>query len=114
MTPLPSPPTPSTASVASNSALASSSVAVRLSVRRVPGLLGTCSAQNQRKIGAGAGLIDAADAPLAAEHAVIGNVLVDAVAKAGRAHLEGHIRALVEVSISVQAKQSPPLPLFPP
>ena len=32
----------------------------------------------------------AADAPLAAEHAVIDVILVDAVAKAGRAHLEGH------------------------
>ena len=66
--------------LASNSALASSSVAARLSVRRVPGLLGACSAQNQRRSGAGAGFIDATDAPLAAEHAVIDVVLIDAMA----------------------------------
>jgi hypothetical protein len=42
---------------------------------------------------AGAGLIDAADAPLAAEDAVIKHVLVDAMAKAGRAHREGHCGA---------------------
>jgi hypothetical protein len=34
--------------------------------------------------------------------------------EAGRAELEEHLKALVEASISVQAKQSPPLPLFPP
>ena len=55
--------------LASNSALASSSVAVRLWVRRIR-LLGACSAQNQaQKLGAGAGLIDAPDAPFAAEDA---------------------------------------------
>ena len=48
-----------------------------------------------QRFGAGAGLIDAADAPLAAEHAVIGDVLVDAMAKAGRAHLEGHRTGLI-------------------
>ena len=40
--------------------------------------------------GAGVGLVDAADAPLATEHAVIDIVLIDAVAQAGRAQLEGH------------------------
>ncbi len=35
-------------------------------------------------------LIDATDAPLAAEHAVIDVVLVDAMAKSGRAEFEGH------------------------
>jgi hypothetical protein len=58
--------------------------------------------------------VDATDAPLAAEHAIIDVVLVDAMAKAGRAHLEGHIRALVEASISVLAKVSLPPPLFRP
>ena len=38
-------------------------------------------------------LIDAADAPLAAEHAVVGDVLVDTVAKSGWAHLERHVGA---------------------
>ena len=37
-----------------------------------------------------AALIDAANLPLAAEHAVVDAVLVDAVAKAGRAHGERH------------------------
>ena len=40
--------------------------------------------------GTGAHLIDAPDAPLAAEHAVIDVVLVDAMAKAGRTHFEMH------------------------
>ena len=35
-------------------------------------------------------------------------------AKSGWAELEGHLKPLVEASTSVQAKQSPPLPLFPP
>jgi hypothetical protein len=38
--------------------------------------------------GAGSRLVDAPDAPVATEHVVIGNVLVDAVAKPGRAHLQ--------------------------
>jgi hypothetical protein len=41
-------------------------------------------------------------------------VLVDPGTKPGRAELKGHLEALVEASISVQAKQSPPPPLFPP
>ena len=40
--------------------------------------------------GAGAGLVDAADAPRAAEDAVVDIILVGTMAKAGRAHLEGH------------------------
>ena len=42
--------------------------------------------------------------------------VADICRKAGmsRAELEGHLKALVEASISVQAKQSPPRPLFPP
>ena len=48
-----------------------------------------------QRLGAGARLIDAADAPLAAEDAVIGNVLVDTVPKPGRAHLESHLLGLI-------------------
>jgi hypothetical protein len=64
-------------------------------------------------LGAASDFLDAADIPLAAEHGIVGAVLVDPGAEAGRAELEGHFKALAEASISVQAKQSPPLPLFP-
>jgi len=56
---------------------------------------------------------NAADLPLAAIDRVVRTVLVDPGAEAGRAELEGHLKALAEASISVQAKHAPPLPLFP-
>ena len=55
------------------------------------------------------------DHPSAAADGVVRAILIDPGAEAGRAELERHLlKALVEASISVQAKQSPPLPLFPP
>jgi hypothetical protein len=59
-------------------------------------------------------LVDATNVSVAAIDDVVPAVLVDPGAKSGWAELEGHLKPLVEASISVQAKQSPPLPLFPP
>ena len=48
-----------------------------------------------QRVGSGAGFVDSPDAPLAAEDAVIGNILVDTVPKSGRAHLESHLLGLI-------------------
>jgi hypothetical protein len=61
----------------------------RLQLESLAGIVGirTVKANIVREAAA---LVDAADSPLTAEHAVIDNVLVDAVAKAGWAHGEWH------------------------
>jgi hypothetical protein len=47
-------------------------------------------------IGETAALLDPANQPLAAEHAVINAVLVDPRAEAGRSKLEGHLAARIK------------------
>ena len=51
-----------------------------------------------------AGLIDAADVPLAAVDDVVWAVFVDPRTEAGRAHLEGHVTASAATLRSVQAQ----------
>jgi hypothetical protein len=48
-------------------------------------------------LGVAAGVVYSADTPLAAEHAEIDVVLVDAMAKAGGAHLQRHTNIAVFV-----------------
>ena len=53
-------------------------VARRMLVRRLSGLVGKCSAQNQQMLWATTVFVDCRDAPLAAEHAVVHAIFVDA------------------------------------
>ena len=52
--------------------------------------MGVCGPEPTQTVGTAAGLIDAADLPLAAVHAIVRPVLVDPGAETGRAELEGH------------------------
>jgi hypothetical protein len=53
-------------------------------VRRLSGLLGKCSAQNQQMLWATTVFVDCRDAPLAAEHAVVHAVFVAVFVDAAR------------------------------